>query len=309
MVEPMNGAVRTVPKTESARFPMRGLSSVLVLAALASVVVAAAILFGLDGADYYSTPLRVRGYHPVHRLLRPSGTVGRALGIAGVVLMLVMQLYTVKKRHPRGALPWTPSTWLEIHIFCGVLGPVLVTFHTSFRFNGIVSVAYWSMVLVVASGFVGKYLYVRIPKTIRGTEVTLEELGEHSRELRQELLGTALPPSLARHIEEFEASELPAWAQAPTWRGLIFGELTLRAHFAALRRAARRSGVAPEVAHSALAIVHERAVLLRRIAYLKRTRKLFDLWHVLHKPLAYLLLVIVTLHVATALYFGYAYGR
>ena len=61
------------------------------------------------------------------------------------------------------------KTWLEVHVFCGIVGPVLVTFHTSFKFNGIVSVAYWSMVAVVLSGFVGRYLYVRIPRSIRGT--------------------------------------------------------------------------------------------------------------------------------------------
>ena len=54
--------------------------------------------------------------------------------------------------------------WLEVHIFCGIVGPVLVTFHTSFKFNGIISVAYWSMMAVMLSGFVGRYLYVRIPK-------------------------------------------------------------------------------------------------------------------------------------------------
>ena len=64
------------------------------------------------------------------------------------------------------------KTWLEVHIFCGIVGPVLVTFHTSFKFNGIVSVAYWSMVAVVLSGFVGRYLYVRIPRSLRGIELT-----------------------------------------------------------------------------------------------------------------------------------------
>ena len=52
------------------------------------------------------------------------------------------------------------------------MGPVLVTLHTAFKFNGIVSIAYWSMVLVVLSGFVGRYLYVRVPKTLRGTELS-----------------------------------------------------------------------------------------------------------------------------------------
>jgi hypothetical protein len=292
----------------AAWFPMRALSNVLLLAAVAIVAVAAVVLGVLGGWDYYSTPLRVRGYDDAHRLLRPSGTAGHLMGILGVVLMLAMQLYTVRKRRPRSRWPGSLSFWLEFHIFCGLLGPALITFHTSLRFNGIVSVAYWSMVLVMASGFVGRYLYVRIPKTIRGTEVSVSEIEEHTRELKQTLAATALPAALLLRIEGFEAREAQHSGQLPTWSGLIFGEVALRFRLRALRRAVARSGVDRTVLHDTLALVAERAFLVRRIAYLRLTKKLFDVWHVLHKPLAYLMLVIVALHIATALYFGYAFG-
>ena len=287
---------------------MRALANVLLLAAVAAVAVAALVLVGLDGWTYYTTPLRVRGYADAHRLLRPSGAAGHLMGIAGVALMLAMQLYTVRKRRPRSRWPGSLSFWLEFHIFCGLLGPALITFHTSLRFNGIVSVAYWSMVLVMASGFVGRYLYVRIPKTIRGTEVSVGEIEERTRELRETLVTLTLPVTLVLRIEAFEARETQLAGRLPTWVGLLFGELALRSRLHALRRAVRRSGVDRAVLHDTLALVAERAFLLRRIAYLRRTKRLFDLWHVLHKPLAYLMLVIVALHVATALYFGYAFG-
>jgi len=292
----------------AAWFPMRALSNVLLLAAVAIAVAAALVLVGLDGWGYYSTPLRVRGYAESHRLLRPSGTAGHLLGIAGVALMLAMQLYTVRKRRPRSRWPGSLSFWLEFHIFCGLLGPALITFHTSLRFNGIVSVAYWSMVLVMLSGFVGRYLYVRIPKTIRGSEVSVGEIEERTRELRETLVTLTLPVALVLRIEAFEARETQLSGRLPTWAGLLFGELALRLRLHALRKAVRRSGVDRTVLHDTLALVAERAFLLRRIAYLKRTKKLFDVWHVLHKPLAYLMLAIVALHVATALYFGYAFG-
>ena len=287
---------------------MRALSSALLLAAVAIALTAAAVLVGLDGWGYYSTPLRVRGYADTHRLLRPSGTAGHLMGILGVALMLAMQLYTVRKRRPRTRWPGSLSFWLEFHIFCGLLGPALITLHTSFRFNGIVSVAFWSMVLVMASGFVGRYLYVRIPKTIRGSEISVGEIEERTRELKAVLVTTTLPVGLMLRIEAFEARETQLSSRLPTWTGLLFGELALRFRLNALRRAVARSGIDRTVLHDALALVAERAFLLRRIAYLKRTKKLFDLWHVLHKPLAYLMLVIVALHIATALYFGYAFG-
>jgi cytochrome b561 len=53
----------------------------------------------------------------------------------------------------------------------------------------------------------------------------------------------------------------------------------------------------------------ERAALMRRIAFLGRTKKLFELWHILHKPLVYVMLAIAAVHVFVAVYFGYAPGR
>jgi hypothetical protein len=290
-------------------FPARAIPNVLLLALLATIAVAATILFALNGWHYYRTPIGIRGYTPEHRFLRPSGPVGLALGISGAALMMLMQSYSVRKRVRRlsriGSLP----RWLEFHIFCGILGPVLITFHTSFKFNGIVSVAYWSMLLVVASGFVGRYLYVRIPKSIRGQELTYAEVEERTVDLKARLVETRLPLALLKQVEAFEERVVPRAGSDPRWRGIVFGEFKLRFRIRQLRRQIRHTGVEHRLLHDAVALIAERAVLLRRLAYLKKTKKLFELWHVFHQPLAYVLLIIVTVHVTTAIYFGYAFGR
>jgi hypothetical protein len=296
-------------KPKPGGFPARAIRNALLLALLVTIAVSATMLFALNGWHYYRTPLGVRGYTPEHRLLRPSGHVGLALGISGVALMLLMQSYSVRKRVHRlnrlGSLP----RWLEFHIFCGIVGPVLITFHTSFKFNGIVSVAYWSMLLVVASGFVGRYLFVRIPKSIRGQELTYAEVEERAADLKTRLIETRLPLDLLKQVGTFEKRVLPTIGSDPGWRGIVFGELKLRFRIGQLRRQIRRAGVNHRLLHEAVALIAERAVLLRRLAYLKKTKKLFELWHIFHQPLAYVLLLIVTLHVTTAIYFGYAFGR
>ena len=301
----------TAPPRSAERLPLprRALRNVLVLAALATVLAAFVILAGLGGWNYYRTPLAARGYAPAHRVLGPSGTAGLAFGVSGSVLMLVMQAYSVRKKWKRLGRLGKLTHWLEFHIFCGILGPVLITFHTSFKFNGIVSVAYWSMLLVVASGFVGRYLFVRIPKTIRGQELTYAEVEQRAVELRTSLLETSLPPALVALVDAFEARAIPARGSDPGWRGIVFGEFKLRAQIALLRRQIRRAGVAPDELHTVIDLIGERAVLLRRLAYLKKTRRLFELWHIFHRPLAYVMLVIVAIHVATVVYLGYAFAR
>ena len=303
---------RRLAAVERLPLPRRALRDVLVLAALATLATALVSWSSSAGGTTTAPPWRPAGTRRRGtRCWAHPGTGGLAFGIAGSALMLVMQAYSVRKKWKRlGRLGKLPH-WLEFHIFCGVLGPVLITFHTSFKFNGIVSVAYWSMVLVVASGFVGRYLYVRIPKTIRGTEVTLEEVGERSRELRSAAsCTTSLPPALVRGRGASRPASCRPGRRRPTWRGIVFGELTLRCGLRSRRSAVRAPGrCAPEVLHTALSTVRRarRAAPPHRLpqADQEAVRPLARL----PPPLAYLMLVIVTLHVATAVYFGYALAR
>jgi hypothetical protein len=273
---------------------------------VASVVVAIWILVPIGGAEYYTTPLSVRGYSPMHRLLRPSGPIGQTLGVIGGVLMLMPFVYVVRKRVPGLRSAGSLKTWLEIHLFCGIFGPVLVTFHTSFKFNGIVSAAYWSMVVVVLSGFVGRYLYVRIPRSIRGTELTRTELDERSETLREDLARSAASAAVLERVRAFERAAVPHARSDLSFVDLIFGEISLGRKVRALERELGRwSGLSPGLCAEVVTLTFERSVLLRRIAYLERTRKLFELWHVFHLPLVYLQLVIVAAHVAVTMYLGY----
>jgi hypothetical protein len=264
------------------------------------------VLFALDGWEYYRAPLGTRGYLPEHPLLRPSGPVGLTLGVCGVMSMLMTLPYYVRKRWRVLARIGTPKQWLEVHIFFGIVGPVLITLHTSFKFNGIVSVAYWLMMTVWASGFVGRYLYVRIPKTIRGAELSFTQVEEQLTRSQQQLQATALPPAVQRELEAFEAAVLRARGRAPGAIDLFFGELRVRARLMLLQRHLRAAGVDIAAITAVVDAAAERATLARRLAHLQRTRHLFELWHVFHRPLVVGLFVIVAFHVGIALFFGYA---
>jgi hypothetical protein len=280
------------------------LTSGVAWGAIVSVVIAVWILIPLGGAEYYTTPLAVRGYSSMHRLLRPSGPVGQTLGVIGGLLMLMPFVYMLRKRIPGLRSVGTLKTWLEIHLFCGIFGPVLVTFHTSFKFNGIVSAAYWSMVTVVLSGFAGRYLYVRIPRSIRGAELPRTDLDARAAALRDDLARTVAGDVFDR-LQTFERAVVPHSSADLSFIDLLFGEIALGRRVRALDRELRRSGLTEDLRSQVAGLAVERAVLLRRIAYLHRTKRLFELWHVFHLPLVYLQLVIVVAHVAVTVYLGY----
>jgi len=296
-------AVRTTPAAASGR-PSR----VLILAAVAAIAVLLTVLVGLDGLSYYRTPLRVRAYAPQHKLLRPSGPVGLALGIAGAALMFGgTAAYEARKRLQVLSNAGTMKAWLEMHIFCGLVGPALVTLHTSFKFNGIVSVAYWSMLSVLASGFVGRYLYARIPRTQRGVEMDRKAIEERAAELRRELADMTVPVKLLLRIEEMEKDLLPAEGRHGI-ASLLFGSLAIRRKTRAIERTVRSAGLTRQLIREALHAEAERINLLRRAASLDLTRRLFALWHVFHMPFVWILGTVFLLHVGVAFYFGYATG-
>ena len=264
------------------------LVNVLALAAAATVVLALWVLIDLGGSSYYGTPLRVRGYAPLHKVLKPSGSVAHPLGAAGFALLVIPVLYAVRKRWRRLAQAGSMRAWLEVHIFCGIAGPALVTFHTAFKFNGLISVAYWSMLAVMLSGFVGRYLYVRMPRTIRGVELSHGDI--HAR-----------IDALTRDLDE--AGSDAGWldraqtlADAPVARG------TRRR----VRRALAAEGIPQDRASAIADALAERAQLSRRLAQLNRTRTLFSAWHVFHQPLVYVMFAIAAVHIGVAVYFGYS---
>ena len=296
--------VRTTPAAASGR-PSR----VLILAAIAATAVFLTVLFGLDGLSYYRTPLRVRAYAPQHRLLRPSGPVGLALGISGAALMFGgTAAYEARKRLRVLSNAGSMKTWLEMHIFCGLVGPALVTLHTSFKFNGIVSVAYWSMLSVLASGFVGRYLYAKIPRTQRGVEMDRKAIEERAGELRRELAEMTVPVKLLLRIEEMEKDLLPREGSRHGIASLLFGSLAVRRKTRAIERTIRSAGLTRQLIREALHAEAERINLLRRAASLNLTRRLFALWHVFHMPFVWVLAAVFVLHVGVAFYFGYAAG-
>jgi len=299
-------AAPSVRSSAETSLPAKALGNVLTLATVFCLAVGAVVLFGFGGWEYYRAPLATRGYLPEHQLLRPSGPVGLTLGIAGVVAMLMTLPYYVRKRVKALARLGTMKQWLEVHIFFGIVGPVLITLHTSFKFNGLISVGYWLMMTVWSSGFVGRYLYVRIPKSIRGVELSVAQVEESLREVQQQIESDRLPSQVQRELDAFEMAVSPRQGKAPGAIDLFFGELRVRTRLMLLRRHLRAAGADLQAIATVVDRASERATLARRLAHLQRTRHLFELWHVFHRPLVYGLFVIVALHVGIALFFGYA---
>lgn len=96
---------------------------------------------------------------------------GHMLGIIGFILMLMTEaLYSIRKRSRRAALG-RMSTWLKFHIYMGLVGPFMVLLHSSWKFNGLAGATTLLTAIIVFSGFIGRYIFTRIPRTLDGLEI------------------------------------------------------------------------------------------------------------------------------------------
>jgi hypothetical protein len=114
------------------------------------------------------------------REIPPAGELfGHGIGIVGFILMLMTEtLYSLRKRSR--TVRWGKmSVWLQFHIFTGLVGPFMVLLHTSWKFNGIAGVTTLFTIIIVVSGFIGRYIFTRIPRTMDGLEIeaTLSQEG------------------------------------------------------------------------------------------------------------------------------------
>jgi len=98
---------------------------------------------------------------------------GHMIGVIGFLLMLTTEtLYSFRKRSRRGR--WgSMKSWLEFHIFTGLVGPFMVLLHTSWQFSGLAGVTTLLTITIVLSGFIGRYIYTRIPRALDGVELSL----------------------------------------------------------------------------------------------------------------------------------------
>ena len=284
----------------------------------AVLAIAFILAIALYGADYYVLGAADRPFSPKHVLLRPSGAIGIKLGILGVVLFLVIFLYPLRKRVPWLARIGKSKHWLDFHVIVGATAPVVIAFHSSFKFHGIAGIAFWIMLAVALSGFIGRYIYAQIPRSLDMAEVSMKELDQLQQDLTTDL-------STQRMISPADlqwVARIPTVDQVrgmPLYRALLLMivlDLLRPFHVAHLRRRALGwSGALlslggllrsdNEELEFVVRTARHKSSLSKRIAFLSRTQQVFHLWHVVHRPFSYSFAVLALIHIGVALSLGY----
>jgi hypothetical protein len=288
---------------------MRQKIHAIILAIIGLLAVTTIATIAFNGWEYYAASLQDRPFHPQHDLLKPTGLFGHGFGIAGTLLILSgVILYSSRKRLRVFSGFGSIRYILHIHMLLCLFGPALVLLHTSFKFGGLVAVSFWSMTAVAASGVIGRYLYVQIPKEISGNSLSIVELQKEFT-----ALGEAIKTGLASDGSILE--KLDAIARPPDSAGkmglmgalrfFVVSDLTRRTKQRLLfQRLQTRTGDPAGIRHLRH-LAGRRIVLGRRIAFLEQIQQLFHYWHVIHLPFSIVMFVILAIHVGVAIVFGY----
>ena len=242
----------------------------------------------------------------------PGSQTGYALGVTGGTTLLLVFLYPLRKRL-RFMHTWGASKgWFMLHMACGIAGPFLILAHSKFHIGSVnAGVALASMLAVAASGIVGRFIYVRIHHGLYGTRMTLAQLqaeaGLNSGEVRSKL---HMAPGAELRLRKFEqvALERPKNFVHGIWRFLMLGTYAswaqrrcTREFARSYRVQARKNGWDAARQHRDLsagrALIRDFLAGAQRVAQFGRYERLFSLWHVLHVPLVWMMLLSAIAHV------------
>jgi hypothetical protein len=250
--------------------------------------------------------------------LTPKSGSGYWLGIAGSSLMILLLLYPLRKRIRMTRVFGSVAFWFRTHMVLGIVGPVLILLHSNFRLGSINSnVALTAMLIVSASGIVGRYLYGKIHVGLYGRKAEVREILADADVLKQ-IVGNDLA------FGNRAVAELNAFAQrgitgpkgilsglfllpVVNWHAIALRARLMREARAMIASHGRRLGWPRRVQRGQLALVEDHISLyvltVKRAAALGFYERLFGLWHVFHLPLFILLVVAAIVHVFAAHFF------
>jgi hypothetical protein len=229
-----------------------------------------------------------------------SSLFGHSLGILGFTLMFMTEtLYTLRKRS-RSARWGRVSSWLNFHIVTGLVGPYLVLLHSSWKFNGLAGIVMLMTLVVVISGFIGRYIYTAIPRNVDGLEIESGELQRRIYALELEINGwIRARPALSKQMLNFATVSL----STPT-PGINnpFGNLSYRWSVWNIQRKLDAESRA-QIMQLAELVKRQRDFTRQRVS-LAQARRLMALWHTLHVPIGLALFTAAFIHIVAAVYYA-----
>jgi hypothetical protein len=228
----------------------------------------------------------------------PGSILSLTLGIAALFLLICILIYSLRRNIPSLRNKGDLNNWLDFHIFCGILGPILVLFHSNFKVGGLIALGFWSMVISVLSGIIGRYFFLQVNQEASyWHHLTRHYEGIFVKIQEQFKISNSLLQSLKIRATEVAGGPIPN-RPAPTPMQALFKSVYCDLRL--LLSTPNMHGLPPKVAD----IFIQYGLATRKIYLLEQYRKLMGYWKTFHLPFAVIMYLVIFIHVATYFFFG-----
>lgn len=226
-------------------------------------------------------------------------TISYWLGWIGFSFMVIMMVYSLRKRIKSMQGLGKLDDWLDFHIFCGILGPIFIIFHSNFKVGGLVAISFWSMIITSVSGIIGRYVYFQLigdKEAIRGKihdyEVGFEQLRKYKN----------IPEEVMNEMK-VRAIAVACGADASSHMKMDFWTVMFLSIYSDIKSLFIPIKIADGLPRSLSAILLKYGKAQRKSYFYSYYKKAMGYWHVFHLPFAVFMYIVAVLHIITALLF------
>jgi hypothetical protein len=242
----------------------------------------------------------------------PGSDLGYNLGLVGSCMMASLLLYPLRKHWRLLDSFGSLRAWFAVHIVFGILGPILVLFHSTFDLRSTnAKVAFWSMVVVALSGILGRFVFTKLydglelkKRTLRQSEKFLTQCAANAKDTLD------LVPDVKAALDEYNkqmfASRKFSWSRMLTFFSIgikgqhiikhartQIGEVLLEK--SKTQQWPRSRFLAEKKVFESIIVDYVNAINLTARYY--HWERVLAWWQLAHVPLAYILLFTAIVHV------------
>ncbi|MHC4408663.1 MAG: NAD(P)-binding domain-containing protein, partial [Planctomycetota bacterium] len=270
-----------------------------------------ALLFAVWNLDYYDLPDSLRPTHDKHAWLRPSRGLGLWLGIAATAMVVVNLLYLVRRAPRWGFSFGSLKLWMTSHVATGILALLCALLHGAMAPQETPGGnALWGLAALLITGAIGRYFYAYVPRAANGRELELAEvkaqIGRMSGEWDQG----------QRQFRARARAEVDALIENRQWKGSFFGRVLalvgvrrdLRKVLRKLEAEGAAQGVLPEQVRETLLLARRAHRTALMASHFEDLRAILNTWRFLHRWFAALVVLLILMHIAHALLYGFQGG-
>ncbi len=253
--------------------------------------------------DYYSSAHLQRPFHEAHGMLRSSGKVGLPVGIWASALFVLNLGYLIRKRLIKIKIFGPLRMWMDLHVLTGLVAGGLVIFHSAMAPSSVLgTLAFLAMTLTVLTGVVGRAIYIRVPRSVEGRELEMEQVQEELDDCRQLLESSGVKAEWMNSSKP--EARIHRTGLVGCFVAMAIGDVQRRRDYRYLKKQILDSPDLKGASRKVLPLVADYCTHWQWLIRYHELRSLISSWRFFHRWLAILMLCVVACHIVVAIRFG-----